>query len=309
MDGARTQKDEMTGAEGPTYRKRFSRRVTALAVAIVVATIWIFAHPGSALESKPLAVPAGVALPSADPAKPLTVVVRGWLWDPESRKNPPELTYFPAQLNKTLRKRYGLETTVYQYRWSRIPRDLPTASRDFTEFAKAVAARAAESGQCVNFIGHSAGALMVYSAADRGVPMGYMGTVGLPNVGSSKPVSVAHWINYFTKDPHDLPGILWGSSTAADRNVEAILLHKEMWKARAVIQGSADGIAQAWGTCRGPTCAARGCYSEGHPIKGIDKAVVQMLSLSTLQMAGLAFLFYLFAWMPGRAIRRFRTRQ
>jgi hypothetical protein len=93
---------------------------------------------------------------------------------------------------------------------------------------------------------------MVYSAAERGVPMGYMGTVGLPNVGSSKPASVAHWINFYTKEPHDLPGMLWGSSTAADLNVEAVLPHKEMWKARAVLQSSADGISQAWETCRGP---------------------------------------------------------
>jgi hypothetical protein len=54
MDGQEQSRDEMTGAEGPTLRERFGRRVTAVAVAMVVPTIWMFAHPGSAHENQGL---------------------------------------------------------------------------------------------------------------------------------------------------------------------------------------------------------------------------------------------------------------
>jgi hypothetical protein len=177
------------------------------------------------------------------------VIVRGWLWDPQSRRNPTPLTYFPERVNESLRARYGLETTLYQYRWSRIPKDLPAATRDFVAFAGALSERAARQGRCVNFIGHSAGAAIVYAAAAEGVRMGYMGTLGLPTVGSARPPSITRWTNFYTTDSKDLAGVLWGREMGADRNVRAGAPHKELWSSPQVIDGSADGIAVAWTSC------------------------------------------------------------
>jgi hypothetical protein len=158
--------------------------------------------------------------------------------------------YFPEQLNAALMGRLGLESSVIQYRWSRLPKDLPAATRDFAAFAQALAEKAARSGRCVNFVGHSAGAVIVYSAATRGVRMGYLGTLGLPTVGSAKPGSVTQWTNFYTVDSHDLAGMLWGKGMAADSNVDAGAPHKDLWSSRAVIDRSADGIAGAWAGCR-----------------------------------------------------------
>lgn len=232
-------------------RGRF-RKVGAIsaAVAMVAGVSWVLAHPGSATESQSKPVPAGPTLPAFDTSRPLTVVVRGWLWDPDSRKSPPGLVYFPDQLNGALRPGYGLETSIYQYRWSRIPKDLPAATRDFTVFARALTERAALEGRCVNFIGHSAGAVIVYAAAAKGVRMGYMGTLGLPTSGSAKPPSVTRWTNFYTTDTKDLAGVLWGRGMGADRNVHAGAPHKELWASRAVVDGSAEGISAAWASCR-----------------------------------------------------------
>ncbi|HEY8200820.1 MAG TPA: hypothetical protein VII47_05670 [Actinomycetota bacterium] len=177
------------------------------------------------------------------------MIVRGWLWDPQSRRNPTPLTYFPERVNESLRARYGLETTLYQYRWSRIPKDLLAATRDFVAFAGALSERAARQGRCVNFIGHSAGAAIVYAAAAEGVRMGYMGTLGLPTVGSARPPSITRWTNFYTTDSKDLAGVLWGREMGADRNVRAGAPHKELWSSPQVIDGSADGIAVAWTSC------------------------------------------------------------
>jgi hypothetical protein len=179
----------------------------------------------------------------------MTVVVRGWLWDPKSRVDPAPLTYFPEQLNERLRQRHGMETTIYQYRWSRIPKDLPAAIRDFTAFADALSRQAALQGRCVDFIGHSAGAAIVYAAAAEGVHMGYMGTLGLPTAGSVRPPSVSSWTNFYTTDTKDLPGVLWGKGMQADRNVHAGAPHKELWSSPVVIDESVDGIAAAWASC------------------------------------------------------------
>jgi hypothetical protein len=232
-------------------RGRF-HKVAAMsaAVALVAGVTWMLAHPGSASEPHPRPAPASPTLPRFDASRPLTVVVRGWLWDPESRRNPPALTYFPDQLNRALGPRYSLETAIYQYQWSRIPKDLPAATQDFAEFAGALTEQAALQGRCVNFLGHSAGALIVYSAAAKGVRMGYLGTLGLPTAGSVKPPSVTQWTNFYTTDTKDLAGILWGRGMGADSNVHAGAPHKELWGSRAVIEGSADGIATAWASCR-----------------------------------------------------------
>jgi hypothetical protein len=163
--------------------------------------------------------------------------------------DPPPLSYFPDEVNGDLRRRYGLETQLYQYEWSRLPKDLPAASMDFAVWARALDERAAASGHCVNFVGHSAGAAIVYSAAAQGVRMGFMGTVGLPTMGRSKPGSVTQWTNFYTFDTHDPAGILWGKGMAADRNVQVSTRHKEMWSSKAVSEGAVDGIATAWTNC------------------------------------------------------------
>jgi pimeloyl-ACP methyl ester carboxylesterase len=234
-------------------RGRF-RKAGAISAAIaVVATVsWVLTHPGSASElSQPprRTLRPGPVLPAVVASRPLTVVVRGWLWDPQSRRNPPPLSFFPEQLNRRLRARHGPETTIYQYRWSRIPKDLPAATRDFAAFAEALSEQAARQGRCVNFIGHSAGAAIVYAAAARGVRMGYMGTLGLPTAGTARPPSITQWTNFYTTDSKDLAGVLWGRETGADRNVHAGAPHKELWSSPPVIDRSADGIAAAWTSC------------------------------------------------------------
>jgi hypothetical protein len=236
-------------------KARFGKGTILAALVTLAGTSWMLAqflaHPGTASESQPRPIPAAASPvpPDFDSARPLTVVVRGWLWDPESRVDPPALSYFPDELNVALRERYGVETQLYQYKWSRLPKDLPAASRDFAVWARALAERAAASGRCVNFVGHSAGAVIVYSAAARGVPMGFMGTLGLPTMGRFKPGSVTQWTNFYTVDTHDPAGTLWGKGMAADRNIQASAPHKEMWSSRAVIEGAADGIATAWTNC------------------------------------------------------------
>lgn len=232
------------------------RRAGAIsaAVAVVATASWLLSHPGSASEAprpKPASVEAGdLDLPAIDASRPVTVIVRGWLWDPQSRLDPPPLTYFPKKLKERLESHHGLQTTIYQYRWSRIPKDLPVAIRDFVAFADALGRRAAAQGQCVNFIGHSAGAAIVYAAAAEGTHMGFLGTLGLPTAGSVRPPSVSRWTNFYTTDTKDLAGVLWGRGMGADRNVHAGAPHKELWSSSQVIDESADGIAAAWATCR-----------------------------------------------------------
>ena len=233
-------------------RKGRCRTLVAALAALAVAAggSSLVARPGSASEPEPAPLPAGPPLPEVDASRPLTVVVRGWLWDPASRVDPPGLVYFPDELNRALAGRLGVGTALVQYRWSRLPKYLPSATRALTAYARALSDKAAAQGRCVNFIGHSAGAVIVYAAATQGVRMGYMGTLGLPTAGSMKPASVTQWTNFYTVDRKDLAGVLWGSGMAADRNVNTGAPHKELWSSSAVIAGSADGIAAAWNGCR-----------------------------------------------------------
>lgn len=198
--------------------------------------------------------PANPPVPDIPTDKPLTILVRGWLWDPSSRRVTSPLVVFPSSVNDILRKEYGLETVYYQFDWTRIPKDVFGATDEFAVFAKRVGERAARAGVCVNFVGHSAGAMMVYRAAADGVQMGYMGTLGLPTFGAAKPPSVTMWVDFYT-DSHidDLAGWMWGSHIGSDLNVDLKIPHRDFWGAPEVQRASAAGIALAWATCRPAT--------------------------------------------------------
>jgi hypothetical protein len=186
-----------------------------------------------------------------DTSRPLTVVVRGWLWDPLSRKGTPPLVVFPEQLNSHLRSEHGLTTEVVQWDWSRLPSDVFTARDELRRYAKSAADRAGGSGRCVNFLGHSAGAALVYSIAADGAPMGYLGTLGLPTSGRGKPASVVTWANFYTTTHReDVAGKVWGSGMKADVNVDLKMSHRDFWESDEVAKVTADGIAQAWSSCR-----------------------------------------------------------
>lgn len=191
------------------------------------------------------------AIPAIPGDRPLTILVRGWLWDPSSRRVTRPLVEFPGSVNEILRSSYGMETAYTQFDWTRIPKDVFGATERFAEYARRVAERAGDTGACVNFVGHSGGAMMIFWAASEGVPMGYMGTLGLPTVGAEKPPSVTVWANFYT-DNHidDIAGWMWGHRIGSDRNLNLKIPHRDFWGAEEVQQASADGIAAAWNGCQ-----------------------------------------------------------
>lgn len=185
-----------------------------------------------------------------DRDRPVLVLVRGWLWDPSSRRNSPDLTKFPIKLRSKMLETSGVEPQVVQYRWSRIPKDLAMESDRFTLWARELT-RNSRKG-CVSFMGHSAGAAMIFKAAAEGIPMGYMGTLGLPTVGAAKPRSVTTWANFYT-DTHvdDIAGVLWADKMRADINYNLRMRHGEFWESAAAVEITARQMADAWAGCRG----------------------------------------------------------
>lgn len=220
------------------------------AVSIVLGVLAVLALlPGRSGSSRPPG--AGAPLPAVDPERPLTVVMRGWLWDPASRAVAPPLSRFPARVNEVLLREYGITTGFVQYEWSRVPADLVASVDEFTAYARSAAEEAARHGRCVNFLGHSAGAALVYNAAARGIRMGYMGTLGLPTLGGAKPSSVFEWANFYTTTHiDDVAGLLWAERMKADVNIDLRLPHRDFWGAEATARASADGIARSWTQCR-----------------------------------------------------------
>ena len=181
----------------------------------------------------------------------LVVVVRGWLVDPESRVHTDRLYVFPQTVDDAFADLGEPPPEFVDYQWSRVPKDLMASSDAFVEWAGELASRASAAGTCVHFVGHSAGALMVYLAASDGVPMGFMGTIGLPGVGSRKPASVGVWDNFYSSATlGDLPGRLWGARGGADVNVDLAGTHADMWRSRALAETAAAGIDKAWSTCQ-----------------------------------------------------------
>ena len=197
----------------------------------------------------------GTATVNEQPAipidRPVVVVVRGWLVDPESRTNTDRLYVFPQTVDQAFADRNEPAPVFVDYEWSRVPKDLMASSEAFVEWAGELTARAEAAGTCVHFVGHSAGALMVYLAASDGVPMGFMGTIGLPGVGSGKPASVAVWGNFYSSATlGDLPGRLWGSRDGADVNFDLAGTHADMWRSHELAETAAAGIDDAWATCQ-----------------------------------------------------------
>jgi hypothetical protein len=231
--------------------KRFVAGIAALALGVSLMAAAAVALASWSIGPGPFVISlANDDVPGIDPSRPLTVVVRGWLWDPTSRRVTAPLQVFPQQVNEILQREHGLTTRIVQYDWSRLPKDIFSASDDFTSYARKLSEVAAVYGQCVNFVGHSVGAAVVYGAAVQGVRMGYMGTLGLPTFGTSKPPSVAVWGNFYTTThERDLAGMLWASQMAADVNVDLQMPHRDFWGAKEVAETTADGIAGSWNRC------------------------------------------------------------
>lgn len=233
-------------AKGVSVRA-IALRWMALPLASLVIAVGLFAWWTTGRSNQAERPNASVA--SIDPGRPVLVVVRGWLWDPSSRRNSPDLTQFPSKLRSRLLETAGVEPQVIQYQWSRIPKDLPAESNNFTAWAHALT-RSLPSG-CVSFMGHSAGAAMIFRAAADGVSMGYMGTLGLPTVGAGKPRSVTTWANFYT-DTHidDIAGALWAKNMRADINHNLEMRHSEFWESDPAIEITAQGIYEVWANCR-----------------------------------------------------------
>jgi hypothetical protein len=191
-------------------------------------------------------------VPSVPADHPLTVLVRGWLWDASSQgraKVPVRL--FQPRVNEILEQQIGKTSDFFDYQWSRLPKDVWPESVRFVKWASALSEQAAEEGRCVNFVGHSAGAAFVYRAAGEGVQMGFLGTLGLPTFGRGRPEHVDNWTNFFTSShTNDIAGRLWGKQMAADQNVDLRQEHRYFWFAEPVASASAAGIGQAWTDCR-----------------------------------------------------------
>lgn len=186
--------------------------------------------------------------PSIASDRPTLVVVRGWLWDPSSRASTVPLEMFPQTVQGILASDYGLEAEFVTYQWSRIPKDVFKASREFSSFALKLSQSA--GSHCLGFVGHSAGAAVVYRAAASGVPMGYMGTLGLPTFGSSKPAGVGLWANFYTDTQvDDIAGWGWGHQIAADVNLNLKVPHSKFWASPEVAQVTAESLARTWRTC------------------------------------------------------------
>lgn len=194
--------------------------------------------------------PAPLSVEGIDGSQPVVVVVRGWLWDPASRDQDGPLEWFPAQVNEGLGDRIGLSASFVQFDWSRVPTELVAAAADFRAWATAISEAGLDSGRCVSFVGHSAGAAMVYDAAATGTRMGYMGTLGLPTAGSRKPEGVDVWANFYTTSHiDDVAGRLWGPSMGADVNIDLHRTHKEFWGDERVVAESVDAIVSVWNSC------------------------------------------------------------
>lgn len=206
--------------------------------------------PVSGLVSRSSSSPSPPRSTDFDPERPILILVRGWLWDPLSRKEVPPLE-FASQMNEFLQQEQVTGTVIVEWRWSRVPADIFDADREFTSFARAANAEAARSGHCVNYLGHSAGAALVYSAASHGVRMGYMGTLGLPTRGSARPGSVMQWENFYTStQSNDIEGRFWASDMAADHNIDLKMPHRNFWESSEVARITAVGIARSWNECR-----------------------------------------------------------
>lgn len=219
---------------------RFGSLLVATVLGVFLGAVVLF----GAL-SPDLTAPKPASIPSD---RPTLVLVRGWLWDPSSRSSSGQLEMFPGTVESILSSDYGLEPEFLTYEWSRIPKDVFKASRQFGDFA-ANLSQSVDS-ECLGFIGHSAGAAIVYRAAASGVPMGFMGTLGLPTFGSAKPAGVGVWANFYT-DTHvdDIAGWGWGEQMAADVNINLKMPHREFWGAPEVAQVTADSIAKVWQSC------------------------------------------------------------
>lgn len=199
-------------------------------------------------DSEAQAIPV---VPSVPSDRPLTILVKGWLWDASTRGSSwAPINDFQPRVNQVLQTNHGYSTKLFEYPWSRLPSDVFDESKRFTVWATQFSKRS-EDGRCVNFVGHSAGAAFVYRAASQGVPMGFMGTLGLPTFGQGRPAKVRQWTNFFTSShPDDFAGRIWGSTIAADQNVDIGQEHRRFWTSPEVAQTSADGIARAWKDCR-----------------------------------------------------------
>ncbi len=205
---------------------------------------------GRALASQPV--------PVLDPSRPLTILVPGWLWDPKSRRPEATLDDFSERLNRELEARYGMTTAIVQYSWSRIPADVIEAERDFGAYVGALVDQQLPSGCCINFLGHSVGAAMVYGAAARGTPIGYLGTLGLPTIGRGRPPAVMRWVNFYTTTHRDdVAGSLWGGRAGADVNIDLRVPHHRFWEATETIEESASAIAATWFLGQETACSSR----------------------------------------------------
>lgn len=224
-----------------------------LALRLALLSVLVAAVPAAGLaiaSRRPAARLAAPALPEVSADHPLVVLVRGWLWEPASREGSPRLEVFPNSLNRLLGSEHGIAADVVEYEWSRIPVDLFRAGWAFEEWAEAVAGRAGEDGRCVAFVGHSAGAAIVYNAAAQGVRMGYLGTLGLPSAGRQRPSSVGVWANFYTTTHgKDFAGSIWGGRIRSDLNVDLAVPHSRFWQQEATARVTADGIARTWRGC------------------------------------------------------------
>lgn len=187
-----------------------------------------------------------VELPRFETGRPVAVLVRGWLWDSSSRREARPLEMFPQRLESLLADQYGMSVQIVQFEWSRVPTLIVGESKKFTAYAKAFSEAVTQSGGCINFIGHSAGAAMVYNAAAHHVAMGFMGTLGLPTIGAGKPESVERWANFYTSaHKDDIAGRWWGPNMRADVNIDLRMPHRDFWESPEVAGVSADAIARA----------------------------------------------------------------